>query len=84
MNDAVPEPLARTIPTARVTPRRVSLAWLVPLAALSAMVVAGTWLGSQLLEKVSERQFVILYRVVLTSIALRLVLVEAAALLPAG
>lgn len=55
--------------------------WLVPLALLSAMVVAGTWLGSQLLERVSERLFVILYRVVLTAIALRLVLVEAAAVL---
>ena len=55
--------------------------WLAPLALLSAMVVLGTWLGSQLLERVSERHFVLLYRVVLTAIALRLVLVEAAAML---
>ena len=52
-------------------------AWLVPLALLSAMVVVGTWLGSQLLERVSERHFVVLYRGVLTLIAVRLVLVEA-------
>ena len=56
-------------------------AWLAPLALLSAMVIVGTWLGSRLLERVSERQFVLLYRAVLTLIALRLVLVEASAAL---
>lgn len=55
-------------------------AWLAPLALLSAMVVVGTRLGSHLLEHVSERHFVLLYRTVLTVIALRLVLVEAAAI----
>lgn len=59
----------------------VFAAWLVPLALLSAMVVLGTWLGSLLLERVSERHFVLLYRVVLTLIAVRLVLVEAFALI---
>jgi len=54
-------------------------AWLLPLALLSAAVVLGTWLGSQLLERVSERHFVILYRAVLTVIAVRLVAVEVAA-----
>jgi uncharacterized membrane protein YfcA len=59
-------------------------AWLAPLALLSGMVVVGTWLGSHLLDRVSERHFVLLYRTVLTLIALRLVLVEAvAALTPA-
>jgi len=48
------------------------------LALLSGMVVAGTWLGSRLLDRVSEPHFVLIYRVVLTVIALRLVLVEAA------
>ena len=44
------------------------------------MVMCGTWAGSHLLERVSERHFVLLYRTVLTVIALRLVLVEAAAM----
>ncbi len=56
-------------------------AWLAPLALLAGMVVAGTWLGSRLLDRVSERRFVLIYRMVLTGIALRLVLVEAAATL---
>lgn len=38
----------------------------------TAAVVAGTWVGSQLLEQVSERAFVALYRGVLTLIAIRL------------
>jgi uncharacterized membrane protein YfcA len=38
----------------------------------SACSVAGTWLGSLLLERVSERVFVVLYRGVLTAIALYL------------
>jgi uncharacterized membrane protein YfcA len=39
-------------------------------------VVAGTWLGSRLLDRVSETHFGILYRSVLTLIALRLIMVE--------
>ncbi len=46
------------------------------LALLSAGVVTGTWLGTRLLGRVSERGFVILYKAVLTLIALRLVVVE--------
>jgi uncharacterized membrane protein YfcA len=37
-------------------------------------VVAGTWIGSQILERVSERFFRYLYMGVLTAIALRLLL----------
>lgn len=58
-------------------------AWLAPLALLAIAVVAGTWLGSRILERVSERVFLWLYRGVLTAIAARLILVEAAALWPA-
>jgi len=47
------------------------------LALLSVAVVAGTWMGSRLLESVSERAFVVLYRLVLTAVALRLVVAEA-------
>jgi len=46
------------------------------LALLCASVIAGTWLGSQLLERVSERSFKWLYQGVLTLIALRLVVWE--------
>ncbi len=48
----------------------------VPLALLSLSVIAGTWIGSQLLDRVSERWFKRLYRGVLTLIALRLVIWE--------
>lgn len=48
------------------------------LALLSALTVAGTWLGSRLLDRVSERAFVRLYKAVLTLIALRLVFEGAA------
>jgi uncharacterized membrane protein YfcA len=48
--------------------------WSVVLAILAACVVAGTWLGSQLLEYVNETWFVRLYKTVLTVIALRLVI----------
>ena len=44
------------------------------LAVMCATVVAGTWLGSLLLERVSEQMFRGLYRIALTLIALRLVL----------
>lgn len=43
------------------------------LALLCAMVVAGTWIGSRLLERVNERVFVRLYKTVLTLIALHLI-----------
>jgi uncharacterized membrane protein YfcA len=46
------------------------------LALLSLLVVAGTWIGSRLLDRVSETTFVNLYRAVLTLIAARLVLWE--------
>ena len=46
--------------------------WLGPLAVLSLAVVAGTWLGSLVLDRVSEALFVRLYKGVLTLIALRL------------
>ena len=55
--------------------------WLTPLALLCVMVLVGTWLGSRLLEKVSEVWFIRLYKTVLTVIAIRLVVWEAAALL---
>lgn len=44
------------------------------LMVMIPMAVAGSWLGSRLLERVSERGFVILYKTVLTVIALRLVI----------
>jgi uncharacterized membrane protein YfcA len=50
------------------------------LLAASACVVAGTWLGSRILERVSERFFRRLYMGVLTVIALRLLAGEAFAL----
>ncbi len=48
-------------------------AYLPMLLVLWAMVVAGTWTGSQLLTHVNERAFTWLYKTVLTVIALRLV-----------
>ena len=54
--------------------------WALPLALLCAAVVAGTWLGSQVLGRVSEALFIRLYKTVLTLVALRLVLWEGAAL----
>jgi uncharacterized membrane protein YfcA len=55
--------------------------WLLPLAALSATAVAGTWLGTRLLARVREEDFRALYTGVLTVIALRLIEGEALALL---
>jgi uncharacterized membrane protein YfcA len=52
-----------------------------PLAALSATAVAGTWLGTRLLERVSEADFRALYMAVLTVVALRLVETQALALM---
>jgi len=51
----------------------------IPLALLCLSVIAGTWIGSQLLERVSERWFKWLYQGVLTLIALRLVIGEGVA-----
>ena len=51
------------------------------LALLSVLVIIGTWLGSRLLEFVSEVWFVRLYRTVLTLIALRLFVWEGLELL---
>ena len=50
--------------------------WALPLLLLAAMVIAGTWLGSRLLERVNERGFTILFKTALTLVALRLVLLE--------
>jgi uncharacterized membrane protein YfcA len=46
------------------------------LALLSVSVIAGTWIGSQVLESVNERWFTRLYKGVLTLVALRLVVWE--------
>jgi uncharacterized membrane protein YfcA len=48
--------------------------WLGLLALLSVCVVAGTWLGSRLLDHVNEVWFLRTYRTVLTLVAARLVL----------
>ncbi|MCH2172495.1 sulfite exporter TauE/SafE family protein [Myxococcota bacterium] len=45
-----------------------------PLTLLCIAVIVGTWLGSQLLERVSEVYFVRFYKIVLTGVALRLLL----------
>lgn len=50
--------------------------WLLPLLLLSVMVIAGTWAGSRMLERVNDRAFTILFKTVLTLVALRLVLFE--------
>jgi len=43
-----------------------------PLTLLCAMVVLGTWVGSKLLDRVSETAFIRLYKTTLTLVALRL------------
>jgi uncharacterized membrane protein YfcA len=48
----------------------------VELAMLSLCVIAGTWIGSRLLESVNETWFTRLYQAVLTLIAIRLVVWE--------
>ena len=48
--------------------------WLATLAILSLCIVAGTWFGSRILEKVDETWFVRLYKTVLTVVAIRLVI----------
>jgi uncharacterized membrane protein YfcA len=54
--------------------------WLGPLALLCAASVAGTWIGTHVLERTSEESFVRLYKAVLTLVALRLVWAGAASL----
>jgi uncharacterized protein len=49
------------------------------LALLAPLAIAGTWVGSLLLDRVPERAFVVLFRSVLTLLALRLVIVDGAA-----
>ena len=56
------------------------LPYAAPLALLGVAVVAGTWAGSRLLDRVSETVFVRLYQTVLSVIALRLVLWDGLAL----
>ncbi len=56
-------------------------AYLGPLLLLGAMVVIGTWIGSRMLENVSELWFTRLYKGILTLIAIRLVLWDGARLL---
>ena len=46
------------------------------LAALSLTAIAGTWLGTRLLDRVDEEQFQVLYKGVLTLVALRLLVGE--------
>ncbi len=53
------------------------------LVSMCGLVVLGTWIGSQLLHRVTERVFTWLFKSVLTLIALRLVLWEGWALLRA-
>lgn len=54
------------------------------LVAMALAVVAGTWLGSRLLDRVDERSFRLLYRVALTAIAVRLIVWDGWKLLAAG
>jgi uncharacterized membrane protein YfcA len=51
------------------------------LLLLAPLVIAGTWAGSLLLDRVPERVFVVLYRSVLTLLALRLVVIDGVAAL---
>ena len=51
-----------------------------PLSLLCVAVVAGTWVGSQVLGRVSETLFIRLYKTILTLVALRLLLWEGAQL----
>lgn len=50
--------------------------WLVPLALLAGAVVAGTFVGTRMLHRTSDRMFVALFKIALTAIALRLTLAE--------
>jgi len=49
------------------------------LGVLAPLVIAGTWVGSRLLDRVPERAFVVLFRSVLTLLALRLLAVHGSA-----
>jgi uncharacterized membrane protein YfcA len=51
-------------------------AHLVLVACLSAAAVAGTWIGTRLLDRLDDRRFEIVYKAVLTAIAIRLVVGE--------
>jgi uncharacterized membrane protein YfcA len=51
-------------------------AYALPLMLLCGMVVLGTWIGSKLLDRVSETGFIRLYKTVLTLIAAKLVIGE--------
>jgi uncharacterized membrane protein YfcA len=51
------------------------------LVAMSVMVILGTWIGSRLLEYVSELWFKRIFKTVLTVVALRLVVGEGLGLL---
>jgi uncharacterized membrane protein YfcA len=55
--------------------------YLTLLLGMSVLVIAGTWVGSRLLDRVNERAFTILFRTALTLVALRLVLWDGARLL---
>ncbi|MCH2162132.1 MAG: hypothetical protein MK085_09695, partial [Phycisphaerales bacterium] len=46
------------------------LAYFKVYALLIPMTVLGTWLGSRILERVSERVFTVIYKVALTGIAI--------------
>ena len=48
------------------------LVWAGPLALLCVATVAGTWIGSRILDHVDERTFTWLYKSILTVIAVRL------------
>jgi uncharacterized membrane protein YfcA len=52
-----------------------------PLALLCVMVIAGTWIGSTLLESVNELWFKRLFKTTLTLVAVRLLVIEIIALL---
>jgi uncharacterized membrane protein YfcA len=54
------------------------------LVSMCALVVLGTWTGSQLLERVNERVFTWLFKSVLTLIAIRLVVWDGWALVHGG
>lgn len=56
-------------------------AYALPLVILSVMVVVGTWIGSRMLEYVSEPWFRRLFKTVLTLVALRLILHEGLSML---
>jgi uncharacterized membrane protein YfcA len=56
----------------------------VVLVGMWVMVLLGTWIGSRLLDRLNERVFRGIFRAILTLIALRLVIVDGAALLGLG